>query len=70
MTTFGARIICVVCGAMPWPDHPGIPKRFDLRRFDHRGRPSESPARGLCGAAPITLTRLRSRLRRPSRRHD
>lgn len=49
---FGARIVCVVCGAQPWPDDPAIPERFDLMRFDANGWPSESPNPGewRCGA--------------------
>jgi hypothetical protein len=34
------------CGAMPWPDDPGIRETFSLRRFGPDGRPSESPAPG------------------------
>jgi hypothetical protein len=31
-TTFGAIIICFVCGARPWPADTSIPESFDLIR--------------------------------------
>jgi hypothetical protein len=34
MTVYGARIICSVCGARPWPDSPSDRETFDLRLVD------------------------------------
>lgn len=47
----GARILCFVCAAMPFPCCEEVRQDFTLRRFDDLGRPAESPAKGLwsCG---------------------
>jgi hypothetical protein len=47
-TFFGARILCVVCGARPYPDEPGVRETFDLLRIGPDGKPSESPKPWYC----------------------
>jgi hypothetical protein len=43
----GARVLCIVCAAMPFPCCGEVREDFTLRRFDALGRPSESPEKGL-----------------------
>lgn len=47
-----ARVLCCVCGAMPFPCCEKVEASFDVRRLGLDGRPSESPRPGLwfCGA--------------------
>ena len=58
MKTYGANIVCCVCGAQPYPDGPTIEERFDLMRLDDAGRPSESPNAGqwFCGLHYLART--------------
>jgi hypothetical protein len=47
LPTLGARVVCIVCAAMPFPCCEEVWGDFTLRRFDDLGRPSESPEKGL-----------------------
>jgi hypothetical protein len=53
--TFGARILCSVCSAQPWPSDPAVRETFSLLRLGPNGRPADSPAPGewRCEAHPI-----------------
>lgn len=47
LPVLGASIICVTCGAMPFPCCERVQQDFTLCRFDALGCPSQSPEKGL-----------------------
>jgi hypothetical protein len=60
----GADIRCVVCGAEPWPDDPGVRETFDLIKLDAKDRPTGGDeGRWVCEACPprARVARMRRR---------
>jgi hypothetical protein len=52
MKTRGANIRCVICGAEPWPDDPGVRETLDLIKLDAKDKPTGGEGRWVCERCP------------------